>query len=170
MSKASDSDQTPRARLPQLMGNSTLHDGIQFIDQRAREIFSNLPRRSLPEEDAVHNMPRNNDEDEDDDINVPNNRPPLAGPIYRTFEGNVTKYDNSSRKTNISSCNAEGNTINNSFNENPHVGSGSESSRTWNCQCVSFLAYYRESWLDIISSFRWRREATNKWFRTKTIA
>jgi hypothetical protein len=125
MSKSSD--QT--SRLTQLTGNNTLLHGIQFTEQRFRETFSgsNSTRRYISEEDAVQNMPRNNDEDEDDENNVPNNPPPMAptgaGPTYRTFEGNFTKHDKSVRTTNISSYNAEGNTVKNSFIDNPYVGS-----------------------------------------------
>ena len=98
-----------------------LPQSIQFIGQRTLQTF---PNRSLSEGNVPPNMPRNNNHDDDeefDERNDPNRPPPLSTssePIIRTFEGNYTKHDNSVHKTNISSYNTEGNTIENSFNYN----------------------------------------------------
>ena len=97
--------------LPQSMENSMLPQGIQRIEQRMRQINSR--------EGFTPNMSRNND-DGGSDENDRNKRPPVSTsssePIHRTIKGNFTKYDNSVRKTNISSFNVKDNTIRNSFN------------------------------------------------------
>jgi len=117
-------NQTPK--LPQLIGNSGLPQSIQEIDQRFRQAFWN---RSLSEGDALPNtMPGNNDDDESGDNND-SNKPPLLStsssePIYTTYKGKLTKYDNSIRETNISSDNTEGNLNRNSFNDDLKISVG----------------------------------------------
>ena len=135
MSKSSDQTHN----LPPLIGNGALPQGIQDIDQRMRQTFAN---RSLSEGNAAPNMHRNNDDDEFDENNDsdPNKPPPLltstSEPIYRTFEGNLTKYNNSVHKTNISSFNAEHNEVKNSFNDNYSVSS----SRQGLCRSFFFIS------------------------------
>ena len=120
MSTSSDQTQTMEGVLPQ---------SIQYIEQRMRKTFAN---RSLSEGNAVPNVIRNGDDDDDDDdeseneINIPNKPLPLpissSEPIYRTYKGNLTKFDNSVHETNIMSKNAEYNEIRHSFNYNYSVG------------------------------------------------
>ena len=93
-----------------------LPQSVQFIDWRMRQTFEN---RSLSDGNVPPNsMPRNNYEDDEDsefdESNDPNRPPPLSTssePIIRTIIGDYTKHDNSVYKTNISSYNAERNTI-----------------------------------------------------------
>ena len=132
------SDQPPR--LPQYLENSVLPYSIPHIEQRFRQTFSNSTR---PEENAVSNIPRNNDDDDDDEFdgnNDPNSPPPVSTsssrPTIRTIKGNLVKHDNSVRKTNISSHNAEDNTIKDAFNDN-YV----DPSRQCLCLFFLFLAY-----------------------------
>ena len=109
------SDQT------QFMGNGVLPQSIQNVGHRMRQTFQN---RSLSEGNVPPNMPRNNNEDDNelDEGNDPNRPPPLSTsssePIFKTYEGNVVKHDNSQRITNILSYNTKGNVIENSFNHN----------------------------------------------------
>ena len=142
MTKASD--QTPK--LPQFMADGVLPHSIQHIGQTMHQTFRfSNSTRSLSEENVVPNIPRNNDDD-DDEYNDPNKPPPQAvstsssGPIFRTFEGNLTKHDNSVHQMNILSFNAENNTIKDSFNNNVLV----DSSRQCLCRfffLFKFLAY-----------------------------
>ena len=68
-------------------------------------------------------MPRNNDDDESDENNDSNRpqAPPLSTsssePIYKIYEGDLTKEDFSVHRTYVSSYNTEGNVIRNSFND-----------------------------------------------------
>lgn len=119
------SDQTPR--LPPFLENSVLPHSVRHIEQRMLQTFSNSTQS---EGNAVSNMPRNNDDEEFDENNDSDpNKPPTVStssssrPTIRTVKGNLTKHDNSFRKTNISSFNAEYNEIENSFNDNYTVDS-----------------------------------------------
>jgi hypothetical protein len=106
MSKASD--QTPN--IPQHIENNVLPH-MQRINQRMRQTFSNSTRSLSEENEFQNSMPRNNNEDESDDINVPNNPPPV-------WEANISSY------------NAQGNTIKNSLNNKSFVGPSGSTRRT----------------------------------------
>ncbi|KAF8816183.1 hypothetical protein BYT27DRAFT_6466950 [Phlegmacium glaucopus] len=73
---------------------------------------------------------------DDNGSNVPNIPPPVSassgfnfppsssgGPIFRTINGNLTKYDDSFHQTNLNSFNTEHNTFTDSFNDNSVVQS-----------------------------------------------
>jgi len=111
--------QNPTHKSPQLLGNSTIQQGVHQIDRSFRQAFSN---RSLSEGNVVPNMPRNNDDDESDENDGSYKPPPplstsSSEPIYTTYKGNLTKYDNSVRETNVSSYNTKDNKIINAFND-----------------------------------------------------
>ena len=113
-----------------------LVDGFQNLDHNLRQTFSDIGESIqqffAPKNSSDNNGPKSDDAissrpqtaaqlatDRATDSSRPSNLIPRSsnrGPTTRFIDGDMTEYDGSTHRTDISSFNREGNTVKNSFN------------------------------------------------------